>query len=295
MHSREIWDKARKTAIFITHSIREAIFLSDRVIVMGKRPSTIIEDVRNSVRAPRDPSIEADPRFNELYLHLRELNSPFGFERAVTDTVNKLSLFPRPQVTPKRPSLAVIRDRARTLVLPVVAAAIVIGCWEAVVRIKHIPNTLLPAPSAVAYRLMETLPFLLGQAVPTTIETIASFLISMVLGIFIAVLICKSRLIRDALYPNIVLFQLIPKIALAPLFIVWLGIGSTSRITFAVFISFFPVVVATLTGLMSVDRELLRLCKAVGADEVLAFMRRSGFRRRCRICSLGSRSPSLLR
>ena len=185
----------------------------------------------------------------------------------MTDTVNKLSLFPRPQVTPKRPSLAVIRDRARTLVLPVVAAAIVIGCWEAVVRIKHIPNTLLPAPSAVAYRLMETLPFLLGQAVPTTIETIASFLISMVLGIFIAVLICKSRLIRDALYPNIVLFQLIPKIALAPLFIVWLGIGSTSRITFAVFISFFPVVVATLTGLMSVDRELLRLCKAVGADE----------------------------
>ena len=185
----------------------------------------------------------------------------------MTDTVNKLSLFPRPQVTPKRPSLAVIRDRARTLVLPVVAAAIVIGCWEAVVRIKHIPNTLLPAPSAVAYRLMETLPFLLGQAVPTTIETIASFLISMVLGIFIAVLICKSRLIRDALYPNIVLFQLIPKIALAPLFIVWLGIGSTSRITFAVFISFFPVVVATLTGLMSVDRELLRLCKAVGADK----------------------------
>jgi NitT/TauT family transport system permease protein len=185
----------------------------------------------------------------------------------VTDTVNKLSLFPRPQVMPKRPSLTAVRDRARTLVLPVVAAAIVLGCWEAVVRIKHIPNTLLPAPSAVAYRLMETLPFLLGQAVPTTIETIASFLISMVLGIFIAVLICKSRLIRDVLYPNIVLFQLIPKIALAPLFIVWLGIGSTSRITFAVFISFFPVVVATLTGLMSVDRELLRLCKAVGADE----------------------------
>lgn len=66
-----IWDKARKTAIFITHSIREAIFLSDRVIVMGKRPSTIIEDVRIPFERPRDPSIEADPRFNELYLHLK--------------------------------------------------------------------------------------------------------------------------------------------------------------------------------------------------------------------------------
>ncbi|MDR6661202.1 NitT/TauT family transport system permease protein [Tardiphaga robiniae] len=163
--------------------------------------------------------------------------------------------------------LGALRGQARLVVLPVIAAALVITGWEAVVRIKQIPNTLLPAPSAVAIRLTETLPFLLGQAVPTTLETIASFLISMVLGISLAVLICKSRLMRDALYPNIVLFQLIPKIALAPLFIVWLGIGSTSRITFGVFISFFPVVVATLTGLMSVDRDLLRLCKAVGADE----------------------------
>lgn len=174
----------------------------------------------------------------------------------------------RPLSALKLPTrLSALRGRARLVVLPILAAALVIGCWEAVVRIKQIPNTLLPAPSAVAYRLMETLPFLLGQAIPTTLETIASFLISMVLGIGLAVLICKSRLVRDALYPNIVLFQLIPKIALAPLFIVWLGIGSTSRITFAVFISFFPVVVATLTGLMSVDRDLLRLCKAVGADE----------------------------
>ncbi len=157
--------------------------------------------------------------------------------------------------------------QVRLVLLPVVTAMLVTGCWETIVRIKNISNALLPAPSAIALRLVETLPFLLRQAIPTTLETIASFLISLVLGIGLAVLICKSRLVRDALYPNIVLFQLIPKIALAPLFIVWLGIGSTSRITFAVFISFFPVVVATLTGLTSVDRDLLRLCKAVGADE----------------------------
>ena len=66
-----IWDTTRKTAIFITHSIREAIFLSDRVLVMGRRPSTIIEDVRIPFARPRDSSIEADPRFNELYLHLK--------------------------------------------------------------------------------------------------------------------------------------------------------------------------------------------------------------------------------
>jgi NitT/TauT family transport system ATP-binding protein len=66
-----IWDTTRKTAIFITHSIREAIFLSDRILVMGRRPSSIIEDIRVQFPRPRDPSIEADPRFNELYLHLK--------------------------------------------------------------------------------------------------------------------------------------------------------------------------------------------------------------------------------
>jgi NitT/TauT family transport system permease protein len=175
---------------------------------------------------------------------------------------------------PKLPSrLRTLGAQVRLVVLPIVAAMVVIGCWEAIVRIKNISNALLPAPSAIALKLVDTLPFLLRQAIPTTLETIASFLISFVLGIGLAVLICKSRLVRDALYPNIVLFQLIPKIALAPLFIVWLGIGSTSRITFAVFISFFPVVVATLTGLTSVDRDLLRLCRAVGADESRVYVK----------------------
>jgi NitT/TauT family transport system permease protein len=155
---------------------------------------------------------------------------------------------------------------SRAVVLPLLTAAAVIAAWEAVVRIRHIPDVLLPAPSAVAMRLVETLPFLLQHAVPTTLETIAGFAISTVLGIGLAVLVSASRFAREALYPNIVFFQLIPKIALAPLFIVWLGIGSSSRVTFSVFISFFPVVVATLTGLVSVDRELLRLCRAVGAQ-----------------------------
>lgn len=66
-----IWDTTRKTAIFITHSIREAIFLSDRILVMGRRPSTIIEDIQVPFARPRDPAVEADPAFNDLYLHLK--------------------------------------------------------------------------------------------------------------------------------------------------------------------------------------------------------------------------------
>jgi NitT/TauT family transport system permease protein len=166
-----------------------------------------------------------------------------------------------------------LRRQVRILVLPLVTAALIIGAWEAIVRIKNIPDVLLPAPSAIAIRLTETLPFLLKQSVPTTLETIAGFLISLVLGIGLAVLVSASRFAREALYPNIVFFQLIPKIALAPLFIVWLGIGSQSRVTFSVFISFFPVVVATLAGLTSVDRDILRLCRAVGATGTKVYTR----------------------
>jgi NitT/TauT family transport system permease protein len=72
--------------------------------------------------------------------------------------------------------------------------------------------------------------------------------------------------VRTALMPNLVFFELIPKIALAPLFIIWLGTGSESRLAFAFFLSFFPIVIATTAGLISTDAALLRLCRALRAS-----------------------------
>jgi NitT/TauT family transport system permease protein len=105
------------------------------------------------------------------------------------------------------------------------------------------------------------------QAIPTTIETVASFGIATVLGVLLAIAITFSVPVREALYPNIVMFQLIPKIALAPLFIVWLGVGSRSCIVVGVFIAFFPVVVSTATGLVSAKPEILQLCRSLTASE----------------------------
>ncbi len=171
-------------------------------------------------------------------------------------------LAPRRSAGRVRPALGAA---ARRVLLPLATIAIVLGAWEAAVRVYRLPPALLPAPSAVAQRLSETWPFLLGQAVPTTLETVCGFAAALALGIALAVLVSASKLAREALYPNVVFFQLIPKIALAPLFIVWLGIGSASRLTFSVFIAFFPVVIATLAGLEGVDRDLLRLSRSVGA------------------------------
>lgn len=161
------------------------------------------------------------------------------------------------------------------VVLPIVTVAFGLLLWEVLVRHYAVPVSLLPAPSAIGSRLMATWPTLLAQAVPTTIETVLSFALATAAGIVLAVGLSYSRLLYSALYPGVVFFQLIPKIALAPLFIVWMGIGSPARLTFAVFIAFFPIVVATMAGLKSTPPDLLRLCRGLAASpwQVFAHVR----------------------
>ena len=167
---------------------------------------------------------------------------------------------------------AALREGARKVALPGVTAALALLFWETWVRVMDIPAVLLPAPSAIVETLHRLFfPLILKHAIPTMLESLAAFVISCVIGVALAGLLSSSRLLREALYPNVVFFQLIPKIALAPLFIVWLGIGAESRLSFAVFISFFPVVIATLAGLDNVDKSLLRLCRALRASEWQVF------------------------
>lgn len=160
---------------------------------------------------------------------------------------------------------------ARVL-LPVLFAAALILLWEALVRWYAVPEVILPTPSRVYQRILQTWPFLLQHAVPTGLESALGFLLATVLGMGIALLLTYSKWAYVTLYPNVVLLQLIPKIALAPLFIVWLGIGSSSRLAFSVFIAFFPVVIATQTGLNATPPDMLRLCKALTARSWQVFL-----------------------
>lgn len=164
------------------------------------------------------------------------------------------------------PRFGALRLGALQVALPIGFAALVLGLWQFLVRFYAVPQVVLPAPTDIAARIVSAWPFLLQHAVPTTLEALGGFLLATVLGTALAVLLVYSRWARLALYPNVVFFQLIPKIALAPLFIVWLGIGSTSRLTFSLFIAFFPVVIATTTGLGQTPPDMLRLCRAFTAS-----------------------------
>src|ERR1700756_4803479 len=159
------------------------------------------------------------------------------------------------------------RRTGRGVLLPLGFAALATVGWEILCRMTRISPLLLPPPSAVRTVLSENYAILFQQALPTTIETVVSFGLATLLGIALAVAITFSAWIREALYPNIVMFQLIPKIALAPLFIVWLGVGSQSCIVVAVVIAFFPVVVSAATGLVSAKPEVLMLCRSLTASE----------------------------
>jgi len=139
--------------------------------------------------------------------------------------------------------------------------------WEILCRIAKLSPELLPPPSSVWGVLVGNPAILIQQAIPTTIEIVASFGIASAVGVLLAIAITFSTAVREALYPNIVMFQVIPKIALAPLFVVWLGVGSRSCIVVGIFIAFFPVVVSTATGLVSAKPDVLQLCRSLTASE----------------------------
>jgi NitT/TauT family transport system permease protein len=156
---------------------------------------------------------------------------------------------------------------ARLVLLPIGFALTLLVAWELFCRASRISPALLPPPSAVWSVLSNNWEILFQQSVPTTLETIISFGVATLLGVALAVAITFSAWVREALYPNVVMFQLIPKIALAPLLIVWLGVGSKSCIVVAIFIAFFPVVISTATGLVSAKPEVLQLCRSLTASE----------------------------
>ncbi|RAI44489.1 ABC transporter permease [Rhodoplanes roseus] len=159
----------------------------------------------------------------------------------------------------------------RSVGLPLGLALLVLAAWQIAVTVAKIPPVILPSPLSIAQYIVSRWDILLMHAVPTTLESAIGFVLATVLGVALAILITYSTLARDALYPNLVFFQLIPKIALAPLFIIWLGVGMQSRVAFSVFIAFFPIVIATTAGFMNVDRNMLRLCRSLTATEWQVF------------------------
>lgn len=150
---------------------------------------------------------------------------------------------------------------------------IVLGLWELLVAVFNFPGHLLPRPLAVAYAVMEHWETIVDNSYDTTLAVLAGYLLAVVFAVPIAILIVVSPQVERLLYPPLVATQSIPKIALAPLFIVWFGFGIETKISVAFLICFFPIVVDTIVGLRSIDPGLIQLARSMGAPPARVFLK----------------------
>jgi NitT/TauT family transport system permease protein len=185
-----------------------------------------------------------------------------------------------PPHRPRRPTAQAdggtpLGTRALTLLAeswrPVAVLLALFGVWWFVAWRELVPAYLVPAPGAVAETMVADWAMLLEHTWVTTLETIVGFLLAAVIGVATAVLLVYSRTAEKSLYPLILFAQVIPKIAIAPILVVWFGFGMTPKIVLAVLIAFFPVVVSAVAGLRSVDPELLEMSATMGASRWKTF------------------------
>jgi NitT/TauT family transport system permease protein len=161
----------------------------------------------------------------------------------------------------------------RPLLLPLLFAAAMLLAWQELTVHLHVSSMVLVPPTQIWDVLVQAWPILMQQTWPTLVNTVVGFLLASVLGIALGGAVVVSRRIEQAFWPHILIFQLIPKVAVAPLFIIWLGMGPSSRLAFAVFLSFFPIAVSAATGFRSADRTALRLCESLTASTWQTFVR----------------------
>lgn len=155
----------------------------------------------------------------------------------------------------------------RKFILPIIFFVVSVLLWEGVVRFFGVPEFIFPAPSKVIKFYYELGYTLMWDTVATVSETLLGFALAAVLGVLLAIALVYSSFLYDLMYPPLVVLQVTPKIAIAPLLLLWFGYGYLPKIMIGFFISFFPVVVTTVHGLTSVEPEMLDLLHSLRASK----------------------------
>jgi len=148
---------------------------------------------------------------------------------------------------------------------PWLAGLAALAVWEAACRLAAIPDFILPPPSLVARALVLQGPDLAAQAAYTLGTTLGGFAIAVAVGLALGLLIGSSRLIYKGLYPVLIGFNSIPKVAVVPVLVIWFGVGTVPAILSAFLVSFFPIVVNVATGLATIQPELTDVLRSLGA------------------------------
>ncbi len=180
-----------------------------------------------------------------------------------------LTAHPPPQITSGEDAGSDIGRSLRNIgwnLLPPLTFVGIVLLWSWSIKIFAIPAYLLPGPGAVFGRVVSDAPMLWQHSVVTLTEIVLGFGLTVVGAIPLGLLIALSPLAKQVLYPPIMLLQLVPKIAVAPLFLVWLGFGIESKVVLTILMTFFPLLIASISGFQILDTRVLYLTKSMGAS-----------------------------
>ena len=155
------------------------------------------------------------------------------------------------------------------------AATLIVGVilWEIVIRVFKVPKYLIPAPTTIAEEMWEWRYRLPEHLWVTTYEALAGFTLAIVVAVPLAVILVYSSLASKALYPLLVITQSVPKIAIAPVLLLIMGVGTDAKIVLCFLAAFFPIVIDTATGLASTPEELLDLSRSYRANAIKTFLK----------------------
>jgi NitT/TauT family transport system permease protein len=150
------------------------------------------------------------------------------------------------------------------------ATAVIAGffmTWELLCRLLHVSDLVLPLPSRILVTMVTRFPDLWPHLAQTIMSTLAGFALGVVAGVVMGILVGSSRLAYDTLYPLLIGFSSVPKVAIIPIFVIWFGVGTIPAILTALSLSVFPVVVNVATGISTSDPELEDVLRALGASK----------------------------
>jgi len=156
-------------------------------------------------------------------------------------------------------------------VTPFVGILVFLAAWQAVVAIFKAPAYLLPAPTQIFRTFYDELPRILHHGWFTTYEMLLGYGLAVIIAIPLAIAITSSQRFDRFVMPTMLFFQVVPKVAIAPLFLVWFGVGTTPKVLIAFLISFFPIVIDAAVGLRSMSSEMNDLARSMGASRMQVF------------------------
>src|SRR5713226_1804917 len=163
--------------------------------------------------------------------------------------------------------------RISAVIYPIMTVIGTLVAWEVATRIFGIPSYLLPAPSKIVVSFAEHAGLLLRHGWVTTVEIVLGYLLSIVVGVPLAFAIFMWPAFSRSVLPLLVSSQAMPKVAIAPLMLVWFGFGLLPKVLVAFLIAFFPIVISTVVGLASIEPEKIHLARSMGLGAAATFFK----------------------